>query len=120
MNYVMNDISIGILSIFYGLPYDIPNFDQKPIEILKKDLNKYEGVYESKALPLKLTMKVNKGQLTAQATGQGALNLTAYSTSEFRFEPAGIVIKFKTGENKVEYSTFVLKQGGGNFKFTRE
>lgn len=120
MNYGMNDISIAILSIYYGLPYDIPNFAQKAVELTETSLVRYEGVYASQAMPLKITVKVKDGQLTAQATGQGALDLTPYSASEFRFDPAGIVIIFETDGKVVDYSTFQLKQGGGNFKFTRE
>ena len=120
MNYAINDISIAILSIYYDLPYDIPDFDQKPIELSEKDLVKYEGLYASQEMPLKITLKVNDGHLTAQATGQGAFNLTPYSTSEFRFDQAGIIMIFETDGKKVDYKTFQMKQGGGSFKFTRE
>lgn len=120
MNYAMNDISIAILSIYYGRPYDIPDFSQKAITIPAQDLVKYEGVFASPAMPLKITIKVTDGQLTAQATGQGAFNLTPYSAAEFRFDPAGIIMIFSTDGNEVDYSTFQMKQGGNNFKFTRE
>lgn len=120
MNYATNDIAIAILSSYYGQAFDIPNFDQKAIELSEKELMKYEGVFASDAMPLKITLKVIKGQLTAQATGQRALNLTAYSTSEFRFDPAGIVMVFTTDGGIVNYSTFQLRQGGGNFKFSRD
>lgn len=119
-NYPMNDISIAILSIYYGRPYDIPDFAQKPIKLSKNDLVKYEGVFSSQDIPLKITMKVNNGQLTAQATGQQALNLTPYSSLDFRFDPAGIIILFESDDNKVDYSQFNLKQGGGIFQFSRE
>jgi D-alanyl-D-alanine carboxypeptidase len=120
MNYGMNDISIAILSIFYGLPFDIPDFNQKAIELSVKDLVKYEGVFASQEIPLKITVKEEDGQLTAEATGQAPLNLTPFSTSEFRYEPAGITMLFGADGEKVDYSTFQLKQGRGNFKFTRE
>jgi len=120
MNYAMNDINIAVLSIYYGLPYEIPDFDQKPIELAAKDLLNYEGLFASKDMPLKITLKLNDGQLTAQATGQGAFNLTPYSTAEFRFDQAGIIMIFATDGDTVDYSTFQMKQGGGNFKFTRE
>lgn len=120
MNYAMNDINIAVLSIFYGLAYDIPDFDQKPIELAAKDLLNYEGVFASKDMPLKITLKMNDGQLTAQATGQGAFYLTPYSSSEFRFDPAGIIMIFATEGDTVDYSTFQMKQGGGNFKFSKE
>ncbi|GAB5523001.1 MAG: serine hydrolase domain-containing protein [Roseivirga sp.] len=120
MNYTMNDIMIGVLSIYYGMPFDIPNFDQKAVDITEDEMLKYEGVCASAAIPLKITIKVSNGKLTAQATGQGAFNLTPYSTSEFRFDPAGIVMVFAKDGDKIDHSTFTLKQGGGSFKFTRE
>ena len=120
MNTPMNNISIGILSIYYGLTFDLPDFGQKPIELSEQELIKYEGVFSSVAMPLKITIKVNQGQLTAQATGQGALNLSAYSTTEFRFEQAGIVMIFGKKGDAVDYVTFEMQQGGRNFTFTRE
>jgi len=120
MNYGMNDISIAILSIYYGLPFNIPDFSQKAIELSVKDLVNYEGVFASQEIPLKITVKMANGQLTAQATGQKPFNLTPYSSSEFRFEPAGIIMLFGVDGETVNYSTFQLKQGGGNLKFTRE
>jgi D-alanyl-D-alanine carboxypeptidase len=54
--------------------------------------------------------------LNAQATGQGAFPLDATSTPDkFIFEPAGIVMEFKPVDN-----IFTLKQGGGEFVFTKE
>jgi D-alanyl-D-alanine carboxypeptidase len=120
LNYTLNDISIGILSIFYDLPFDIPDFDLKPIELAENELVKYEGVFVSQQLPLDITMKVNGKQLTAQATGQGPINLTPFSTQEFRFDPAGIVMIFADNGEKVDYSSFQLKQGGGIFTFTKK
>jgi D-alanyl-D-alanine carboxypeptidase len=120
LTYAMNDISIAILSSYYGQEFDIPNFDQKAVELSEKDLVKYEGLFSTDAMPLKITVKVINGQLTAQATGQIALTLTPYSSSEFRFVPAGIVMIFANDSEMVDYSTFQLKQGGGNFKFTRK
>jgi D-alanyl-D-alanine carboxypeptidase len=120
MNYAMNDINIAILSIYYGRPYDLPNFDQKAIELPEKDLAKYEGVFSSQAMPLKITVKVTNGQLTAQATGQAPFNLTPYTSSDFRFDTAGIIMLFAADGDRVDYSTFQLKQGGGDFKFSRE
>jgi D-alanyl-D-alanine carboxypeptidase len=120
LNYAMNDISIAILSSYYGQAFDIPNFDQKAVELSKKSLVKYEGLFSSDVMPLEITVKVINGQLTAQATGQRALTLTPYSSSEFRFDPAGIVMIFATDSEMIDYSSFQLKQGGGNFKFTRK
>ena len=53
MNYAMNDISMAILSIYYGLPFDIPDFDLKVISLTEEDLTKYTGVFASQIYPLK-------------------------------------------------------------------
>jgi D-alanyl-D-alanine carboxypeptidase len=120
LNYAMNDISIAILSIYYGRPYDIPDFEQKAIELSERDLVKYEGMFASQKIPITINIKVNGGDIMAQSPGQRALKLTPYSTNEFRFDPAGIVMIFGTDNNLVDYSTFQLKQGGKKFKFIRE
>lgn len=49
----MNDISMAILSIYYGLPFDIPDFDLKVISLTEEDLTKYTGVFASQIYPLK-------------------------------------------------------------------
>ncbi|MBC3765816.1 serine hydrolase domain-containing protein [Neptunicella marina] len=119
-NYPLNDITIGVLSIYYGLPFDIPDLTRTAIQLPKEQLVKYQGVFASKQLPLKITLKLNGEQLTAQATGQNALPLSPFSSTEFRFDPAGIVIVFDGETDKVDYSSFQLKQGGGNYRFERE
>tara|TARA_B100000519_G_scaffold118329_1_gene102138 strand:- start:1953 stop:3293 length:1341 start_codon:yes stop_codon:yes gene_type:complete len=121
LNYPRKNIIDAIVSIYFGSPYDIPDFGQKTIELSKSDLRKYEGVFISKEVPFKLILKLENDQLTAQATGQKrALNLTPFSTSDFRFDPAGIVIIFNSDSSIVDFSTFQLKQGGGSYTFIRE
>ncbi len=116
-NYPLNDVMIGVLSIWFDLPYKMPNLNEKEIELSEADLKKYEGIYASKQIPLKITFKVQDGKLTAQATGQGAFPLTVVSKTKFKFEPAGIVLLFDEADS---FKNFTLKQGGGSFDFTRE
>jgi CubicO group peptidase (beta-lactamase class C family) len=110
-NYETNDIMIGVLSIYYKLPYSFPNLvtaDVNP-DILKS----YEGTYTTPALPFKVNIKLIDGKLMAQATGQGQFPLTAVSETEFIFDPAGVAITFsKTG--------FTLNQGGTKTEFVKE
>ncbi len=120
LNMVMNDIMIGVLSIYFNKPFDIPNFDAKPISLSKKKLTNYEGIFSSEQLPLKITFTQENGQLVAQATGQSTIKLTAYSEAEFRFKAAGITILFDMKGNTIDYDHFTLKQGGGSFKYARE
>lgn len=108
-NFNRNDIMIGILSIYYKIPFPFPNFDKIDDTVLQK----YVGTYASKDIPLKINISVKNGELIAQATGQSSFPLTPKSDTEFIFQTAGIEIDFE--ENQL-----VLKQGGQKFKFIKE
>jgi len=109
-NYSQNDIMIGILSIYYKLPYPFPNFKKLDTELIKK----YSGTFASKDIPLKITVFEKEGNLLAQATGQPSFPLTFSREDVFVFAPAGIEIEFTSA------TTFILKQGGQKFNFTKE
>lgn len=108
-NFEQNDIIIGILSIYYKMPFPFPKF----IKMDKAELAKFTGTYASKDLPLKITVSEKNGELSAQATGQGAFPLTFKEETTFVFAPAGIEMVF--GDK-----SFVLIQGGMKFNFTKE
>ncbi|MCG2610865.1 beta-lactamase family protein [Flavobacterium sp. SM15] len=110
-NYNRNDIVIGILSIYYKMPFPFPNL--KTVKVDETLLKSYEGIYTSKEIPLKIHIKVDKGQLIAQAVGQGAFPLNAISDTQFVFDPAGLEMIFGT-------QTMLLKQGGMEIKFVKE
>lgn len=110
-NFNRNDIMIGILSIYYKMPFPFPNLTSLKVD--ENILKNYVGVYASKDLPLKITVKIEKGELIAQATGQSAFPLNAISDTEFTFDSAGLNMIF--GEK-----TLLLKQGGMEFKFVKE
>ncbi|WP_445720090.1 serine hydrolase domain-containing protein [Flavobacterium sp.] len=108
-NYVQNDIIIGILSIYYKMPFPFPKF----MKMDKAELAKFTGTYASKDIPLKITIAEKNGELSAQATGQGAFPLTFKEETTFVFAAAGIEMVF--GEN-----SFILNQGGMKYNFTKE
>ncbi|RTL14112.1 MAG: class A beta-lactamase-related serine hydrolase [Flavobacteriaceae bacterium] len=108
-NFVQNDIIIGILSIYYKMPFPFPQF----IKMDKAELAKFTGTYASKDLPIKITVSEKNGELSAQATGQGAFPLTFKEETTFVFAAAGIEMVF--GDK-----SFVLIQGGMKFNFTKE
>jgi D-alanyl-D-alanine carboxypeptidase len=113
--YAMNDILMGTLSIYFNMEYSIPKFIPKPVIALKtEELDKYPGEYSSTQIPLKIIITKDKSTLFAQATGQSAFPLEAIDKDKFQFEQAGIEIEFNTDKNE-----FTLKQGGGNFLFTK-
>ncbi len=115
-----NDIMIAVLSMTYSTPYTLPDFGAEAIDLPEETLLKYEGTFASDAIPLKVTLKVKNGKLTAQASGQNQLTLEAFSEKEFRFEQAGIVITFEEVSDTIDYTRFILKQGGGRFEFKKE
>lgn len=110
-NYDTNEIMIGLLSIYYKIPYPFPNLNFAEVD--EAILKSYEGVYASPDMPMKIEIKYVDGKLMAQATGQGAFDLNPVSDTEFVFDPAGIKMAFS--ENK-----FVLNQGGMKMTFTKE
>ena len=79
------------------------------------DLDRYAGTYASTKIPLKIVVTKEGTALKAQATGQPALALEAVSKDVFKFDPAGIRMEFDAAK-----PAFLLKQGGGEFEFTKE
>ena len=119
LTITFNDILIGVLSVVFDKPYELPTFDEKSVKLSAEQLKSYEGLFGSSAFPLKITVKVEGDQLTAQATGQGAFPLTPYSETEFRFDGAGIIMIFDDQKDG-QYQSFTLKQGGQNVPFKKE
>lgn len=113
--YPMNDILIGVLSIYFGNPYSIPTFMPSSVMLTTEDLDKYLGVYSSTQIPLKITITKDNTTLIAQATGQSSFPLEATEKNSFKFDPAGIRMEFSP-----EKKELTLKQGGQTILFTRE
>lgn len=112
-NFNNNEISIAVLSAVYNKAYELPEFTHH--EVSSANLDSYTGVYSSAQIPLKITVSKNNQTLVAQATGQSAFPLEASAENVFRFDQAGIVMEFNPADN-----TMTLKQGGGQFIFTKE
>ncbi len=113
LDYNMNDIALGVLSIYYNKPYEIPSL--KEIHIDPEFLKKYDGVYSSKEIPIKLTVKSEGNKLTAQATGQSPFPLKPVSETEFTFAAAKISIEFNKEKNEL-----ILKQNGAKYIMSKE
>jgi CubicO group peptidase (beta-lactamase class C family) len=111
--YPLNDILIGVLSICFNKEYVIPTFNT--LTLTTEDLDKYLGVYSSKQIGLKITITKDNALLIAQATGQSSFPLDATEKDKFKFDQAGVKIEFDTDKNEM-----TLKQGGGNFLFTKD
>lgn len=111
-SYNNNNISIAVLSAVFGKPYTIPQFSTYIVS--SEDLDIYLGEYSSVQIPLKMTIIKEDNTLIAQATGQSSFPLEAIEKDKFKFEKAGVVLKFNPAQN-----TMILKQGGGEFIFTK-
>lgn len=109
-----NDILIGVLSIYFGKDYILPDF-KPPLEVPTKTLDKYIGIYSTPELPIKISITREDNTLMAQGTGQPAFPLTAFENDKFKFEQAGVLIEFMAKKNKL-----ILKQGGQVFEMTKE
>lgn len=110
-NYSVNEILIGLLSIYYKMPYDFPDFTVVAVD--DSVLKSYEGVYAAANIPLKITIKNENGVLTGQATGQSSFPLTAVSPTEFVFVQAKLSIQFQE-------KGFTLTQNGRPLEFKKE
>ena len=105
--YPMNNILIGVLSIYFNKPYPIPTFNTTPVSLKTEELDKYLGVYSSKQIPLKITVTKDNTTLIAQATGQSSFPLEATGKDKFQFDPAGIIMDFNPDKKEM-----TLNQGG--------
>jgi hypothetical protein len=89
----------------------------KKAEVAKATMNldKYIGIYASKQIPIKITFKKEDDVLVAEAEGQEKLTLANSDKDTFSFDAAGLKFIFDTAKNEM-----TLKQGGGEFLFTKE
>ena len=110
----MNDVLIGVLSIYFGADYDFPEFTE-PLSLTSEALDQYRGVYSGPDFPLKVTITHDGNVLMAQATGQPSFALEAYEPDKFRATQFGLKMDFVPKE-----STMILRQGGGEFTLRRE
>jgi CubicO group peptidase (beta-lactamase class C family) len=111
--YSVNEIVLKTINISLNKPFKLPEFTT--YELKPEDLERYPGVYASPQIPVKITLFKNEGKLFGQGTGQAAFPLEATAKDNFKFETAGITIRFDPVKPE-----FVMEQGGGKFTFTRE
>ncbi|MDR3012274.1 MAG: beta-lactamase family protein [Chitinispirillales bacterium] len=108
-----NDIVGGVLSIYFGMDYEFPEFPE-PLSLDLEVLNKYVGVYQSQETPIKFTFFIENGRLKGQGTGQSAFPLDAIDITKFIFEPVNINVEFLP-----ETDGMIFVQFGQPFSFTR-
>ena len=91
----------------------MPSFSK--LELRSEDLDKYLGSYANSEIPIKISITKDSLSLIGQATGQPSFTLETIGKDSFEFSPAGVEIQFIPEKNLL-----ILKQGGGEFTFTRE
>ncbi|WP_051878875.1 serine hydrolase domain-containing protein [Chryseobacterium sp. FH1] len=114
--YPHNALYVGILNIFFNEDFDYPKFEKKS-ETASYDgkFKKYLGDYTSPDIPLDLKVFVNDDQLFGQGKGQPEFPLELVEKDQFRFEQAGITLKFFPETNKMQ-----LLQNGKTYNFTKK
>lgn len=108
-DYTLNDIVIGVLSIYYKMPYRFPEFKK----IDAKLVSKYSGVYATPLMPMKITVFEKAGQFFGQGTGQPEFPLTQIDDTTFEFPQAHLELKFND-------KGMILTQNGQKVIFTKE
>ena len=108
-----NDIALVLLSALFDKDYEIPNFNT--IELSTEDLDKYVGVYTSSSFPMDITITKSGNEMVAQATGQASFKLEAVKEHIFKFDTAGITLKFNP-----EKKQMTLLQAGAEYVLDKE
>nr|WP_294777774.1 serine hydrolase domain-containing protein [uncultured Flavobacterium sp.] len=111
-NFDNNQIMIALLSIYYALPFEMPNF--KTVPLTEVELDKYLGSYASEELAMTIKVSRKSDKLFAQATGQVEFPLDAVSADTFQFITAGIKMKFALADKQM-----TLIQGGKSYIFRK-
>jgi len=113
LNYNLNAITVTIVKSLFNTYFDIPDF--RAYHPRSKELETYLGVYSSTSFPVKLTVTKSGKQLFVQAPGDAKMKMVATAKGEFKYEPAGIAIRFFTENGQL----FII-QGGKTHVLTRE
>ena len=108
-----NDVAIAALSDCFDKSFSLPSF--YAVALTSADLDKYLGSYANPEIPIKISITKDYLSLIAQATGQPSFTLELIGKDSFEFSPASVEIQFIPDKNLL-----ILKQGGGEFTFTRE
>lgn len=119
MNYSLNSMLVGVLSIYFGKDFTIPTLTYTGIKLSPEQMQHYVGSYSSSQLPIDIKVFIEDGSLKARASGQSSFPLTATTKTTMRFDPAGLVMEFDDFKGG-SYQQFTLKQNGGAFVFKRK
>lgn len=115
VRFPINDIGVALLRAATGKKdIVIPSFEA--CQLSDEEQEQYIGVYSSKEIPIKITVRKSDDGLSVQATGQPSLELDCEQEAHtFTYKMAGLKMVFIPEEN-----AFRLLQGGGDFLFTKD
>lgn len=111
VNYATNNILINVLNVCFNKDFKLPLF----VTLSNEELDQYTGTYASSGFPLKIIISRKENTLMGQATGQPAFPLDYFEKDGFKFDRAGLKMKFNTSEKKM-----TLMQGGREFILEKE
>lgn len=112
-NYVINDISIKVLSAAFGFDFTLPVYHNRNLTAVA--LDSYTGTYASSQVPLKISFFKKGDTLMSQATGQMAFPLVAYENHIFRADQFGIEVQFDLSRKNM-----ILRQSGAAILFLKQ
>ena len=102
-------IAEGLAAIVFDQPYELPK-QLEAIEVDPAIYDKYIGNYQ--LLPsMQIAIRVEEGELIAQATGQGAFVLYPTSETAFFADVADITVTFSLGEAGIVEGLTLLQAG---------
>lgn len=111
-----NEFLVGVLSILFDMPYQLPKF--YTYDVPATILDEYQGTYYCEMMKLEFYVTKEGNVIVGQAAAQPAFPLDAISETTFGYAPASLEIVFKRNiSNQVDQ--FILKQSGMEFVFLK-
>jgi D-alanyl-D-alanine carboxypeptidase len=115
-NADISELVIGVLSICFHRPFQIPQF--YTVDVPETLLDEYSGIYYSGTMQLNFYITREGNVIVGQAEGQSSFPLEAKSTNKFEYASAHIEIEFQRNAENIVHQ-FLLKQGGMEFIFQK-
>ncbi|PSL31295.1 serine hydrolase domain-containing protein [Dyadobacter jiangsuensis] len=112
VDYPLNDILIAMLSAYYKVPVVIPDFNA--MQVSAEEAEQYLGVYESKQIPLKVTITHKDNKLFFQPTGQPTFLLSPVKKDTFKIDAVGVTMEFRPEQKEA-----TITQAGQAYLFTK-
>lgn len=113
LNMDDNEVLINLYRVANNLPL---TSNKKKNELDRiENIDQYIGVYSNETFPLEITISTYENKLYGQGTGQGKFELDAYPDHVFKFDAAGIKMKFIPQEGLM-----LFIQGTTRLEFKKE